>query len=187
MGDNFTKTSSLSTSLTVQTGCSATMTGLHLACQALYNGDCSKAVVAGASVIMCPSMTMDVSQQNGVLSPDGRCKTFDASADGYVRAEAVNAIMIKPLADAIRDKDPIRAIIRSTAVNADGNTAALGVPSPKSHEVMIRKAYESAGIDDFSQTTYIECHGTGTRVGDPMEASAIAKVFGGYGAYLGSV
>ncbi|KAF7551441.1 hypothetical protein G7Z17_g5025 [Cylindrodendrum hubeiense] len=135
---------------------------------------------------MEPSMTLDMNQK-GVLSSSGSCKTFDAGADGYSRGEAINAILIKPLEDAIRDGDPIRAVIRSTAINSSGKTAHISYPSVDAQEALIRMAYKAAGIDDFSQTPFIECHGTGTRTGDPIEAAAIARVFGGHGVYMGSV
>ncbi|KAK5987019.1 Highly reducing polyketide synthase gloL [Cladobotryum mycophilum] len=173
-------------SMTVRTACSASMTSLHLACQALYNGDCPVAVVAGSSLIMSPSMTMDMSEQ-GVLSPTGSCHVFDANADGFARGEAINAILIKPLDDALRDNDPIRAIIRATAVNSDGGTTAVTVPSQVCQEAMIRRAYEVAGISDITQTPFVECHGTGTQTGDPIETKSVANVFGGKGTYIGSV
>jgi acyl transferase domain-containing protein len=135
---------------------------------------------------MDPSMTLDMSQQ-GVLSPSGSCKTFDAAADGFARGEAINAILIKPLDKAIRDGDPVRAVIRSTAVNSDGKTSHLGSPSTQSQVEMIRKAYQAAGIDDFAQTPFFECHGTGTSVGDPLEVAAVGAVFGGNHTYIGSV
>lgn len=136
---------------------------------------------------MAPGMTIDMTGQ-GVLSPDGTCKTFDASADGYSRGEAINAIYIKKLSDAIRDGDPIRAVIRATASNCDGKTGGMSVPSLESHEAMIRHAYKIAGIEDYSSTAFVECHGTGTAVGDPLEVGAIANVFGGHkGVYIGSV
>ncbi|KAK5991611.1 Highly reducing polyketide synthase gloL [Cladobotryum mycophilum] len=173
-------------SITIRTACSASMTALHMACQSLYNGDCPTAIVAGASVIMNPTMTIDMTQQ-GALSPTGSCKTFDATADGFARGEAVNAILIKPLESALRDGDPIRAVIRSTALNADGKLSPIGVPSIEAQEMLIRHAYNIAGITDFSQTAFFECHGTGTLVGDPIEAKAVAKVFGAHGVYIGSV
>ncbi|KAF7553842.1 hypothetical protein G7Z17_g3332 [Cylindrodendrum hubeiense] len=173
-------------SMTIRTACSSSLSSLHLACQALYNGDCETAIVAGSSVIIDPTMTLDMSEQ-GVLSPTGSCKTFDASADGFARGEAVNAILLKPLEDAIRDGDPVRAVIRSTAINSDGKTSHIGSPSSEAQVSMIRRAYEVAGIDDLSQTPFIECHGTGTVRGDPIEAAAVAEVFGDGGIYIGSV
>jgi acyl transferase domain-containing protein len=132
-------------------------------------------------------MTIAMTEQ-GVLSPDGRCKTFDAAADGYARGEAINAVYIKKLSDAIRDRDPIRAVIRATASNADGKTSSMSVPSLESHEAMIRDAYNAAGIKDHSRTAFVECHGTGTAVGDPLEVGAVANVFGGQkGVYIGSI
>jgi acyl transferase domain-containing protein len=130
-------------------------------------------------------MTAAMSQQ-GVLSPTGSCKTFDAFADGYARGEAINAIYIKKLSDAMRDGDPIRAVIRSTATNCDGKTPGLAVPSSETHEVMIRRAYEIAGLP-CSQTAFVECHGTGTPVGDPLEVQSVANVFGDSGVFIGSV
>ena len=175
--------------MTIRTACSASVSALHLACQALRDGDCESAIVAGSSIIVDPSMTLDMSEQ-GVLSPTGSCKTFDAAADGFARGEAVNAILVKPLDKALRDGDPVRAVIRATAVNSDGRTTNMGCPNSESQEAMIRRAYESAGIDDFSHTPFIECHGTGTPVGDPLEVAAVASVFGGVGgagAFIGSV
>lgn len=131
-------------------------------------------------------MTIDMSQ-GGILSSSASCKTFDAEADGFARGEAINAILLKPLEDALRDGDPIRAVIRSTSVNSDGRTTSIGTPNQVAQTQMIRRAYERAGIEDFSQTPYIECHGTGTIRGDPIEAAAVAKVFGDRGAYIGSV
>ncbi|KAK5997537.1 Highly reducing polyketide synthase gloL [Cladobotryum mycophilum] len=175
-------------SLTIRTACSAAMTGLHLACQALQNGECPAAIVAGSSLILGPSMTQDMTAQ-GVLSPDGTCKTFDAAADGFARAEGFNAILIKPLEDAIRDNDPIRAVIRSTSANSDGRLSSIGAPSAEAQVQMIQHAYSIAGIDDLSQTAFVECHGTGTMVGDPIEATAVGEAFGDAArtVYIGSV
>ena len=157
-----------------------------MACQALHNEDCSSAIVGGTSLIMSPTMSIAMTEQ-GVLSPTGSCKSFDASADGYSRGEAVNAIYIKKLSDAIRDGDPIRAIIRSTSTNCDGKTLGIANPSSESHETLIRRAYEVAHIDDLAQTAFVECHGTGTAVGDPLEIRAVARVFADNDVYIGSV
>ena len=131
-------------------------------------------------------MTVAMTEQ-GVLSPSASCKSFDADADGYARGEAVSAIHIKPLSEALRSGDPIRAVIRSTSINSDGKTSGLSCPSSESHAALIRRAYETAGIEDFSRTAFVECHGTGTSIGDPLEANAIANVFGEKGIYIGSV
>ncbi|KAF2267503.1 hypothetical protein CC78DRAFT_490418 [Lojkania enalia] len=172
-------------SMTIRTGCSSALIGLHEACQALYNGDCSSAIVAGTNIIITPTMSIAMTEQ-GVLSPTGSCKTFDAAADGYARGEAINAIYIKRLSDAIRDSDPIRAVIRATSTNCDGKTPGIAYPSSESHEQMIRRAYQAAQLD-IPDTGFFECHGTGTAVGDPLETVAIANVLGGKGAYIGSV
>ncbi|GJN68105.1 type I Iterative Polyketide synthase (PKS) [Purpureocillium lilacinum] len=137
-------------------------------------------------LIFSPTMTLALSDQ-GVLSPSGICKTFDATADGYGRGEAVNAIYIKRLSQAIEDGDSIRAIIRGTSVNCDGRTQAMLTPSPTAQEALIRRAYEQAGIQDMSRTAMVECHGTGTSVGDPLEATAVANCFGDKGIYITSV
>lgn len=102
--------------------------------------------------------------EQGVLSPEGICRTFDARADGYARGEAVSAIYIKRLEDAVRDGDPIRAIIRATCISNDGKTPGLTAPDSISHANIIRKTYQLAGIDDISKTAMVECHGTGTPV-----------------------
>ena len=173
-------------SMTIRTGCSSSLIGLHEACQAIHSGECDSAVVAGTNLIISPTMTIAMTEQ-GVLSPDGMCKTFDAKADGYARAEAINAIYVKPLSDAIRDGDPIRAVIRSTATNCDGKTPGMACPSAESHEALMRRAYQAAHLSDLSKTAYVECHGTGTAVGDPLETAAVANVFGRHGLYIGSV
>jgi acyl transferase domain-containing protein len=137
-------------------------------------------------MLLTPSMSVTMSE-NMVLSPDGRCKTFDANADGYGRGEAVNAILIKPLDQAIADGDNIRAVIRATSANYDGKTSKIFAPNIASQEQLMLQAYKRAQIDDISQTAFVECHGTGTQVGDFVETSAIARVFGGKGVCIGSV
>lgn len=172
--------------MTIRTGCSSALIGLHEACQAIYSGECSSAVVAGTNLIITPTMTIAMTEQ-GVLSPTGLCKTFDAKADGYARGEAINAVYIKKLSDALRDGDPIRAVIRATATNCDGKTPGIACPSAESHEAMMRRAYQVAGIPDLSKTAYVECHGTGTAIGDPLETTAVASVFRHNSIYIGSV
>ncbi|KAI2833232.1 hypothetical protein CBS133816_597 [Aspergillus niger] len=173
-------------SMTVKVGCSGSGTCLHLACQAIAHEDCMSAIVAGSSIILTPGVNQSLNGV-GVFSAEGSCKSFDASADGYARAEAVNAIYVKRLDLAIRDGNPIRAVIRATAVNSDGNTSALVRPSADAHEQLIRKAYRRAGILNFSETAMVECHSTGTAIGDPIEADAIARVFGDEGIHIGSM
>ncbi|KZF21837.1 polyketide synthase [Xylona heveae TC161] len=173
-------------SMTIRTACSSSLVSLNEACLAIARGDCSSAIVGGTSLILTPSMTIKLSEQ-GVLSADGSCKTFSASANGYGRGEAINGLYIKPLADALRDGNPVRAVIRATATNHDGKTPGMTYPSAEAQEALIRHAYGIAGIADFSDTTFVECHGTGTYVGDPIETKAVTKVFGHNGIYIGSV
>ncbi|KAL4748821.1 hypothetical protein BDW72DRAFT_146407 [Aspergillus terricola var. indicus] len=174
-------------SMTIRTACSSSMMALHAACQALYAEECSSAVVGGCNLILSPRMTTTMSEL-GVMSPTGDCRSFDAQADGYARGEAVNAIHIKRLSHALRDGDPIRCVIRSVCINSDGPRSPAFIPSPKSHELLIRRCHQLAGISDLSQTAMVECHGTGTKVGDVQEGRAVAKVFGDIGGVLiGSV
>ena len=100
----------------------------------------------------------------GASSLSGRCHTFDVKADGYIKAEGINAVILKRLSDAIRDKDPIRAVIRGSATNSDGRTPGIASPSAEAQAIAIRAAYANAGISDLSGTGYLECHGTGTQV-----------------------
>ncbi|PSN69566.1 polyketide synthase [Corynespora cassiicola Philippines] len=173
-------------SLTVRTACSSALVGLHEACLAIQRGDCDSAIVGGANLILGPNLTASMSEK-GVLSPDGSCKTFSADANGYARGEAISAVYIKPLDAAMRDGNPIRAVIKGTMSNHDGKTLGVTLPSTESQEAMIRKAYQAAGINDFSKTAFVECHGTGTAIGDPIEVNAIARVFGDSGVFIGSV
>ncbi len=120
------------------------------------------------------------------LSPDGFCKTFDAAANGFGRAEGVSCVYIKRLDKAVADGNPIRAVIRASASNSDGRGPAKAVPNPIAHEALIRQTYRNAGLK-LSDTAMVECHGTGTAVGDPKEVEAISKCFGEKGVYIGSV
>ncbi|EHK97193.1 putative Phthiocerol synthesis polyketide synthase type I PpsC [Glarea lozoyensis 74030] len=149
------------------------------------SGDCSAAIVAGTSLIMGPYLTGAMTQV-GVLSPEGSCKTFDADADGFARAEAINAIYIKRLSDAIKDGNPIRSVIRGILSNSDGKSASLMAPNGESHEELMRNVYAKAGLDP-RDTGFVESHGTGTITGDPIEATAIGNVFGERGVLIGSV
>jgi acyl transferase domain-containing protein len=172
--------------MTVKTACSSSLVCLHLACEAIARGDCDGALVGATSLIFSPTMWLSLHDQ-GLLSPTGRCRTFDSSADGYARGEAVNMILIKRLSDAVRDNDPIRAIIRGTSVNADGRSQGMLMPSPYAQARLIRRAYSVARIRDLSQTAIVECHGTGTPVGDPLEVQAVAECFSDRGIYITSV
>jgi acyl transferase domain-containing protein len=153
--------------MTIRTGCSAALIGLNEACMAISRGDCKSAIIGGTNILLAPALTMAISEQ-GVLSADGSCKTFSAEANGYARGEAIVSIYVKPLSDALRDGNPIRAVITGTATNCDGKTPGIAVPSATAQEALIRRAYEVAAISDFSKTGFVECHGTGTSVGDPV-------------------
>ncbi|KAI1125429.1 hypothetical protein F5Y10DRAFT_284293 [Nemania abortiva] len=173
-------------SVTVKTACSSSLTGLDMAVKALQGSDISSAIVGGVNLIMGTGMTRAMGE-HGVLSPNSSCRAFDADADGYVRAEAASTLFIKRLDDAIRDGNPIRGLIRSTGINYNGKTPGIAQPSAAGQEALIRACYESAGIKDFGETAFIECHGTGTQTGDIIEATAVANVFGDSGIYIGSV
>ncbi|KAI1125350.1 polyketide synthase [Nemania abortiva] len=165
----------LGPSFTIDTACSSSVFALHQALNALKTGDCDSAIVASANLIMSPELHIGAAK-SGVLSPTGTCHTFDISADGYGRAEAVNAIYVKRLSAALRDGNPVRAVIRGSAVNASGRTPGISLPSGKMQEVVMRKAYREAGLD-FAGTDYVECHGTGTPVGDPIEVDGVGRCF----------
>ncbi|XDG06082.1 hypothetical protein ABKA04_005697 [Annulohypoxylon sp. FPYF3050] len=172
-------------SMVIRTACSASLIALHEACRAIQFGDASSAVVAGTNLILGPSLTTFMTLE-GVLSPDGSCKSFDASANGYARAEGITAVYVKKLTDAIRDGNPIRAVIRGTAANSDGKKQGMLMPRAEALEALMRKIYTDAGLNP-AETAFVECHGTGTSVGDPIETSAVGEVFGQSGVYIGSV
>ncbi|KAI1663797.1 Polyketide synthase [Pyrenophora tritici-repentis] len=173
-------------SMTLRTACSSALTCLNEACMAISRGDCEAALVGGVNLILEPGMTIAMTEQ-GVLSKDGSCKTFSADANGYARGEAITAIYVKPLADAICDGNPVRAVIRGTSHNVDGRTPGMSQPSTDAQEKLIRRAYEVAGITDYNATAVVECHGTGTAVGDPIEAKAVARIFGEEGVHISSI
>lgn len=139
------------------------MYALHMAVSAIRNGDCDGAIVAAANWITDPSMQI-VLDKLGALSPTSRCHTFDVKADGYARGEGYAALYLKKSDLAILEASPIRAMIRGTAVNANGRTGGITRPSATGQEAVIRKAYRNAGDLPFSDTTFFECHGTGTQV-----------------------
>ncbi len=161
-------------SLAVDTACSGSLVAVHLACQSIWNGECSLAIAGGANAMIAPTMTIAESKA-GFLASDGRCKTFDASANGYARGEGAGVVLIKPLSQAQADGDPIYALIRGTAVTQDGHTNGITVPNPAAQEAAMRLAYQRAGILP-QHIQYVEAHGTGTPVGDPLEARAIGTV-----------
>ena len=163
-------------SMAVDTACSSSLTAVYLACQSIWGGDASIAVVGGTNNLLHPAIYISFSKAS-MLSPDGRCFTFDHRANGYVRGEGVGVVIIKPLAEAQADNDRVYAVIRSAVANQDGRSSSLTVPSQASQEAMLRNAYRDAGVDP-SQISYIETHGTGTPVGDPIEARALGNVAG---------
>jgi acyl transferase domain-containing protein len=162
-------------SLAVDTACSSAMTAVHLAGRALESGECDLAVAAGVQLLLRPELTIGFCRAT-MLSVDGRCKAFDASGNGYVRSEGAGAVVLKRLADALADGDPIHAVVLGTAINQDGRSAGMTVPNEASQQAMLRTALRRAGVA-ATDVQYVEAHGTGTPVGDPIEARAIGGVF----------
>ncbi|KAK4453396.1 ketoacyl-synt-domain-containing protein [Podospora aff. communis PSN243] len=160
------------TSQTIDTGCSASLVSVHQAVNALRAGQSDIGIAGGAGLILTPSTIMPMTSL-GFLSEDGKCFTFDSRANGYGRGEGVGIVVLKRLEDAIRDNDTIRAVIRGTASNQDGHTPGITVPNPEAQVRCIGAAYRDAGLG-VDETAYVECHGTGTKVGDWRELRAIS-------------
>ncbi|MEM6107254.1 SDR family NAD(P)-dependent oxidoreductase [Mycobacterium sp. 050272] len=160
----------------VDTACSSSLVAIHQACQALRLGECDLALAGGANVLLTPATMITFSSAH-MLAPDGRCKTFDAAADGYVRGEGCGVIVIKRLDDAIRDGDRIRAVIRGSAINQDGASGGLTVPNGVAQQRVIAEALKRADLQP-RDVGYLEAHGTGTSLGDPIEAQAAGEVLG---------
>jgi 8-amino-7-oxononanoate synthase len=158
-------------SLAVDTACSSSLVAVHLACQSLWSGECTLAIAGGVQVLLSADLTVSFSKA-GLLAPDGRCKTFDAKANGYVRSEGAGAVVLKPLAQAQADGDPIYAVILGSAINQDGRSNGLSAPNPEAQEAVIRAAYADAGVPS-GRVQYVEAHGTGTKIGDPLELKAL--------------
>ncbi|WP_426752690.1 type I polyketide synthase [Myxococcus sp. Y35] len=176
--------------VSVDTACSSSAVAIHLACQSLRNDESDIALAAGANLNLSP-VTVVVECQNRMLAADGRCKTFDASADGFGRGEGCAVVVLKRLSDALASGDAIIGVIRGSAVTHDGRSSGLMVPNGRSQERVIRAALESCGVEP-EQVGYIEAHGTGTLLGDPIEMEALRSVFGRKGSrseplYVGSV
>ncbi|MFJ2011206.1 amino acid adenylation domain-containing protein [Streptomyces globisporus] len=177
-------------SLSVDTACSSSLVAVHLACQALHNEETDLALAGGTLLHMAPQYTV-AETKGGFLSPEGRSRTFDAAADGYVRAEGVGLVALKRLDDAVRDGDRIHAVILASGVNQDGHTNGITVPNPDAQVDLIRRVCAEAGITP-GDLQYMEAHGTSTPVGDPIEANALARALAvgrapGAHAYVGSV
>ncbi|MEB3360479.1 MAG: SDR family NAD(P)-dependent oxidoreductase [Synechococcales bacterium] len=163
-------------SLAVDTACSSSLVAVHLACQSLRNRECDAALAAGVNRLISPTFSINFSKAH-MLAVDGRCKTFDAAADGFGRGEGCGVVVLKRLSDAIASGDTVLALIRGSAINQDGRSGGLTVPNGPSQQAVIRQALESAGIQP-AQISYIEAHGTGTSLGDPIEVGALGAVFG---------
>ncbi|HXA15308.1 MAG TPA: polyketide synthase, partial [Opitutaceae bacterium] len=162
--------------ISVDTACSSSLVAVHLACQSLRTGECRLALAGGVNVILSPEVTINFSKAR-MMAADGRCKTFDAAADGYVRGEGCGMVVLKRYTDAVASGDDILAVIPGSAVNQDGRSGGLTVPNGPAQESVIRRALKNAGIKP-DQVSYIEAHGTGTSLGDPIEIGALGAVFG---------
>jgi malonyl CoA-acyl carrier protein transacylase len=161
-------------SLAIDTACSSSLAAVHQACQSLRLEECQLAIAGGVNLILSPQVTIALSQSR-MMASDGRCKTFDASADGYVRGEGCGVVVLKRLSDAVRDRDNIFAVIRGSAVNQDGRSNGLTAPNGFAQQAVIRQALTNARVAP-AQINYVEAHGTGTSLGDPIEINALKHV-----------
>src|SRR5262249_13137543 len=164
-------------SLSIDTACSSSLVAVLLACNALRYGECRMALAGGVNLILAPDIFIALSQLR-MLAPDGRCKTFDAAADGFSRGEGCGVVVLKRLSDAQADGDRILGLIRGSAVNQDGPSSGLTAPNGPAQEAVIREALSRAGIAP-REVGYLEAHGTGTQLGDPLEVNALGAVFAG--------
>jgi 3-oxoacyl-(acyl-carrier-protein) synthase/NAD(P)-dependent dehydrogenase (short-subunit alcohol dehydrogenase family)/acyl carrier protein len=175
--------------LSIDTACSSSLVALHQAAESLKRNECGVAIVGGANLVLSPYLQASLTDA-GMLSPDGRCKAFDDSANGYVRSEGCLTVILKRLSDAVNDGDRIYACIKGAAVAQDGASGGLTVPDPVSQAKVIRNALRAAGMQP-EEISFIESHGTGTSLGDPVEAEGLKQVFGsrngGEKLLLGSV
>jgi acyl transferase domain-containing protein len=161
-------------SMAIDTACSSSLVAIHLACQALRAGECQIALAGGVNVILAPEITISFCKTR-MLSPTGRCKTFDAHADGYVRGEGCGLVVLKRLSAALQDEDHILAVVRGSAVNQDGRSSSLTAPNGLAQQEVVRMALEASGIRP-AEVDYVEAHGTGTAIGDPIEIEALSAV-----------
>ncbi|MEM9479834.1 MAG: beta-ketoacyl synthase N-terminal-like domain-containing protein [Verrucomicrobiota bacterium] len=161
-------------SVSVDTACSSALVAVNLACRSIWSGDCEMALAGGVNALLMPDASIGFSKAS-MLSPSGQCFAFDDRANGYVRGEGAGMIAIKPLDKAIEDGDPIYATIRASVINQDGNTSSMTVPGEDSQAAMLEQAYDEAGLEP-SAVCYMEAHGTGTPVGDPIETRALGRV-----------
>ena len=163
-------------SVAIDTACSSSLVAIHMACESLRGAQTDLAIAGAVNLILSPEVTIAFSHAR-MMAADGRCKTFDAKADGYVRAEGCGAVVLKRLSDALRDRDHILALIRGSAVNQDGRTAGIAAPNASAQQAVIREALAQAGVAP-RELTYLEAHGTGTSIGDPIEVEAVKGVLG---------
>ncbi len=163
-------------SLSIDTACSSSLVAFHYACQDLWRGACELAVVGGSNVMLRPEYPMGMCKGH-FLSRDGECKSFDARADGYGRGEGAAAVVLKPLESAVRDGDPILATVVGTGSNQDGHTPGISMPNGAAQRALVEQVCREYEIDP-SEVRYVECHGTGTAIGDPTEASALGEFYG---------
>lgn len=166
--------------MVVDTACSSSLVAVHLAVQSLRSGECTLAIAGGVNVMLTPQFTMAASRMH-MLAADGRCKAFDARADGFVRGEGCGVVVLKRLSDALADRDPVWAVLRGSAVNQDGHTNGLSAPSGLAQRSVLEQALANAGVE-AATVGYVETHGTGTPLGDPIEVEALAAVLGAPGA-----
>ena len=162
--------------MAVDTACSSSLVAVHLACQSLRGRECDLALAGGVNLLLTPEAFVCFAKW-GMMAPDGRCKTFDERADGFVRGEGCGMIALKRLSDALSAGDRVLALIRGTAVNQDGASSGLTVPSGPAQEAVVRSAFKAARLQPHD-VDYIEAHGTGTTLGDPIELEALAAVLG---------
>lgn len=161
-------------SIAIDTACSSSLVAIHLACCSLQRGESTLALAGGVNLILSPAVTINFTKA-GAMAPDGRCKAFDARANGYVRSEGAGLVVLKPLSRALADGDPIYAVIRGSAVNQDGRSNGLMAPNPLAQQAVLREAYRRAAVSP-GDVQYVEAHGTGTFLGDPIEAKALGAV-----------
>src|SRR6266567_2959329 len=162
--------------MTVDTACSSSLVSVHLACQSLRNKECKLALAGGVNAITLPESVVNACKMR-MLAADGRCKTFDAVADGFVLGEGCGMVVLKRLSEAIADGDSILAIIRGTAVNQDGRSNGITAPNKLAQQAVIRKALANAGVEPH-RVSYVETHGSGTSLGDPIEVEALVAALG---------
>lgn len=161
-------------SMAIDTACSSSLVSIYTACQSIWNQDCTMALAGGVNLILTPSLSVNFAK-TGFIAPDGRCKTFDSQANGYVRGEGAGIVILKPLSQALADGDVIYATVRGGAINNDGRTNGLMAPSGEAQEALLREACRRSAISP-GEITYVEAHGTGTLLGDPIEVNTLGSV-----------